>query len=108
MDPIDPDLVRQSVAVLKAYLQRAPGRSDRQLARVHFADVPLNGAGNGAGRRKMSAEEALDLLGLDPDAGPRQISEAHHRLRQKLKPELGDTHYLTMKIDEARDVLLEA
>jgi len=25
----------------------------------------------------------------------------------QLQPELGDTHYLTMKIDEARDVLLE-
>jgi hypothetical protein len=54
----------------------------------------------------MSAEEALDVLGLEPDAEPRRISEAHHRLQQKLKPELGDTHYLTMKIDEAREVLL--
>ena len=54
----------------------------------------------------MSPEEALDVLGLGPDTGPRQISEAHLRLQQKLKPELGDTHYLAMKIDEARDVLL--
>ena len=106
-DPIDPDLVRQSVVVLGEYLHQAAGRGDRQLARVHFADVPPNGAGNGAGRRKMSPAEALDVLGLDPDAGPRQISEAHRRLQQKLKPELGDTHYLTMKIDEAKDVLLE-
>jgi hypothetical protein len=54
----------------------------------------------------MSPEEALDVLGLEPDAGPRQINEAHDRLQQKLKPELGDAHYLNMKIDEARDVLL--
>ena len=107
-DPIDPDLVRQSVVVLTEYLHRAAGRGDHQLAPVHFADVPLNGASNGAGRRKMSAEEALDVLGLEPDAGPRQIDEAHLRLQQKLKPELGDTHYLTMKIDEAKDVLLES
>jgi hypothetical protein len=46
------------------------------------------------------------VLGLRPAAGPQEISEAHHRLQQKLKPELGDTHYLTMKIDEARNVLL--
>jgi hypothetical protein len=103
---MNPDLVRQSVAVLRAYLEQAAGQGERQLTRMHFADRPLNGAGNGAGRRRMSAEEALGVLGLEPDAGPRQISEAHRRLEQKLKPELGDAHYLTMKIDEARDVLL--
>jgi len=54
----------------------------------------------------MSPEEALDVLGLEASARPHQISEAHRRLQQKLKPELGDTHYLTMKIDEAKDVLL--
>jgi hypothetical protein len=105
-EAINPDLVRQSVAVLRAYLGQAAGHGERQLTRMHFADRPLNGTGNGAGRRRMSAEEALGVLGLEPAAGPQEISEAHHRLQQKLKPELGDTHYLTMKIDEARDVLL--
>ena len=106
-DPIDPDLVRQSVVVLREYLHHAAERRDRQLARVHFAQVPMNGSGNGAGQRRMSPDEALDVLGLEPNAGPRQIREAHLRLQQKLKPELGDTHYLTMKIDEAKHVLLE-
>jgi hypothetical protein len=105
-DPMDPDLVRQSVAVLRAYLEQAAGQGDRKLSRMHFDDRPLNGTGNGAGHRRMSAKEALDVLGLEANAGPRQISEAHLRLQQKLKPELGDTHYLAMKIDEARDVLL--
>jgi hypothetical protein len=54
----------------------------------------------------MSPEEALDVLGLEASARPHQIGEAHRRLQQKLKPELGDTHNLTMKIDEAKDVLL--
>ena len=106
LNSMNPDLVRQSVAVLRAYLTHAADQGDRQLARVHLADVPPNGAGNGAGHRRMSAEEALDILGLEPDAGPHQISEAHRRLQQKLTPELGDSHYLTTKIDEARDVLL--
>jgi hypothetical protein len=107
-DPVDPDLALQCVVLLEEYLHQETGRNHRQLARVHLADVPLNGAGKGTGRPKMSAEEALGVLGLDPNAGPRQISEAHHRLQQKLRPELGDTHYLTMKIDEAKDVLLLA
>ena len=106
LDPMNPDLVRQSVAVLRKYLKQAAGQAERNLTRMHFADGQLNGTGNGAGHRRMSAEEALDILGLEPDAGPHQISEAHRRLQQKLKPELGDSHYLTTKIDEARDVLL--
>ena len=105
-DTMGTDLVRQSVAVLRAYLAQARDQDYTKLSQMHFDDRPLNGTGNGAGRRRMSPEEALDVLGLEPDTGPRQISEAHLRLQQKLKPELGDTHYLTMKIDEARDVLL--
>ena len=105
-DTMGTDLVRQSVAVLRAYLAQARDQDYTKLSQMHFDDRPLNGTGNGAARRRMSPEEALDVLGLEPDTGPRQISEAHLRLQQKLKPELGDTHYLTMKIDEARDVLL--
>jgi hypothetical protein len=126
LDPMDPDLVRQSIAVLTAYLEQAAGQGHRQLTRVDVADTAVNGTAvngtavngtavnraalNGARCRavpgRMSAEEALHVLGLTPAAGPQEISEAHHRLQQKLKPELGDTHYLTMKIDEARDLLL--
>jgi hypothetical protein len=116
LDPMDPDLVRQSIAVLTAYLEQAAGQGHRQLTRVDVADTAVNGTAvnraalNGARSRavpgRMSAEEALHVLGLTPAAGPQEISEAHHRLQQQLKPELGDTHYLTMKIDEARDLLL--
>ena len=69
-DPMNPDLVRQSVAVLRTYMEQAAGQGDRKLTRMHFADGPVNGTGNGAGRRRMSPEEALDVLGLEPDAGP--------------------------------------
>ena len=55
----------------------------------------------------MSIEEALDILEIEATAGPRQISEAHQRLQQKLKPELGDTHYLIATIDEAMEILLK-
>jgi curved DNA-binding protein CbpA len=54
----------------------------------------------------MSIEEALDVLGLEATAAPDQISEAHRRLQEKLRPELGATHYMIMKIDEARDILM--
>jgi len=35
-----------------------------------------------------------------------RIREARRSREQKVSPELGGTHYLSMKINEARDVLL--
>ena len=106
-DPIDPNLVRQAVIALSAYVEHAARRGERRLSDMHFGNGHANGAGNGFEHRRMSPQEAFDILGLEPSAGPRQIIEAHRRLEEKLKPELGDTHYLTMKINEARDVLAE-
>jgi curved DNA-binding protein CbpA len=54
----------------------------------------------------MSREEALDILGLEPTASAQEIADAHRRLGERVDPHVGGTHYLSMKIDEARDVLL--
>jgi len=105
-DSINPEMVRQSVAVLKSYLERAAGQDGYKQTGIHFDDRLLSGSCNGTGRRRISAEEALNVLGLEANAEPHQIDEAHHRLHQKLKQELGNTHYLTAMLDEARDVLL--
>ena len=105
--PPDPDLVRQSVAVLRAYLDHVGSRAERQLTEVHLPSRPVNGFGNGSGRRQMSREEAFEVLGLEPTASLREIREASSRLEQKLDPEVGGTHYLAAKINEAKDVLFE-
>ena len=102
---IDPALAEQCAALLKAYLEQSRSRVEREPRRVRLPAATGNGSGNGLGRR-MSAEEAWQVLGLEPDASRRQIAEAHARLEQKLDPELGGTHYLAKKIDEARDILL--
>ena len=60
--PPDPDLVRQSVAVLKAYLDHVGSRLERQLTEVHLPSRPVDGFGNGSGRRQMSRAEALEVL----------------------------------------------
>ena len=57
---------------------------------------------------RMSADEARSVLGLQPGASVDEIWEAYHRLEQRLDPKSGGTRYLTMKISEARDVLLGA
>ena len=97
----DPELVRQAIAVLSAYLEQAGSQLEHRGAERRLAS-----AAKGNGRLRMSREEALDVLGLEATASAREIAEAHRRLGERLDPQVGGTHYLSMKIDEARDVLL--
>ena len=99
----DPELVRQSIAVLRAYLDQTrqhirPGQID-----LEFGSGPVRAPG---APPRISTDEALDVLGLTPAACAQEIIEAHRRLEQKVNPECGGTHYLLMKINEAKDVLL--
>src|SRR5439155_27084484 len=103
---IDPALVQQSIAVLTAYLEEAKRLGQHKPADMHSGGGPVSGSANGSGHRRMSNEEALDVLGLPPTARADEVGEAHRRLRQKVSSELGGTHYLTIKIDMARDLLL--
>jgi hypothetical protein len=110
-DMTDPELVQQSLAVLRAYLAQAGAQTATQQIEHTPAYLQAgNGAGTGSGngRLRMSTEEALDILGLEPTATAQEIRDAYCRLEQKLDPELGGTHYLMAKIIEARDVLLRA
>jgi hypothetical protein len=95
---VDPETVRQSIAVLTAYLE--------QTKRVLEHRPSYTRLGNGSGRPHMAVAEALAVLGLEAGARADQIREAHRRLQHQLDPERGGTRYLTMQIDEARDVLL--
>jgi hypothetical protein len=110
----DPELVRRSAAVLEAYLRRTSG-----LARVSGADLPaIEGKANGRGRAKtnghgespdtgtMPEEEALAILGLEPGATEREISEAHGRIAQRIDPDSGGSRYLAIKVDRAKESLL--
>ena len=110
-DMTDPELVQQSLAVLRAYLAQAGAQTATQQIEHTPAYLQAgNGAGTGSGngRLRMSTEEALDILGLESTATAQEITDAYCRLEQKVDPELGGTHYLMAKIIEARDVLLRA
>lgn len=110
-DMTDPELVQQSLAVLRAYLAHAGAQTATQQIEHTPAYLQAgNGAGTGSGngRLRMSTEEALDILGLEPTATAQEIRDAYCRLEQKVDPELGGTHYLMAKIIDARDVLLRA
>jgi curved DNA-binding protein CbpA len=55
----------------------------------------------------MSRDEALEILGLKPDANRDDVIQAHRRLIQKLHPDRDGSAYLAARINEARDRLLE-
>ncbi|HUI21520.1 MAG TPA: hypothetical protein VLZ74_10825 [Methylocella sp.] len=103
---IDPKLVEQCAAILEAYLDQTRRHVACNPKAIAFESEPANGSPNGSGRRRMSIEEALDVLGLETTASASEIGEAHRRLQEKLDPLLGGKGYLTMKLNEARDILL--
>ena len=108
-DMTDPELVQQSLAVLRAYLAQTGAQTATQIEHTPASPQAGNGAATmpGNGRLRMSTEEALDILGLEPTASAQEIRDAYRRLEQKVDPELGGTHYLMAKIIEARDLLLQ-
>jgi len=112
----DPELVRRSAAVLEAYLRRTSGP-----ARDSGSGLPaIEGRTNGSGRAKanghaespdpeaMPQDEALAILGLEPGATEREITEAHRRIAQAIHPDAGGSRYLAIKVDRAKESLLRS
>lgn len=66
-----------------------------------------------AATTRMDLQEALGILGLSGDINKGDINqdmvqEAHRRLIQKLHPDRGGNDYLAAKINQARDLLIQA
>jgi hypothetical protein len=92
----DPEMVRRAAAILEAYVSKSSlvALSD---ARRGERDEPGRG---------MSRREALEVLGLEPDADEAAIRAAHKRLLGLIHPDHNGTAYLAKKVQQARDTLL--
>lgn len=103
----DPD----SVGVLEAYLDRVHGPAWRGGSADAGGGPEAGASREGwAGRGSlggMTESEALEILGLEPNAGVDDIKEAHRRLMTKLHPDRGGSTYLAAKINQAKDILLK-
>ncbi len=106
---VDHDLVERSIAVLEEYLRQSAGLP-KPAATVLRTDATTRANGNGGDRARaapeMSQPEALEILGLAASATESDIADAHRRLVQLIHPDRGGSHYLTVKINQAKDVLL--
>ena len=90
--PADPELVRQSIAVLQAYLAQGGLQIEHKPIDTHLASGAMKGNGNG--RLRMSMEEALDVLGArsdgdaagDQGSAPPPRAESRSRTRRYALP----------------------
>jgi hypothetical protein len=96
----------QSAAVLEAYLDRSQTEDWREADTGAGPGAEGAGGDGAAGSGTMSREEAYEILGLQPGAGPEEVKEAHRRLLQKIHPDHGGSNYLAAKINQAKDLLL--
>ena len=56
----------------------------------------------------MSLSEAADVLGLPIDTDRETVIAAHRTLMSRLHPDKGGSDYLAMKVNAARQVMLDA
>jgi hypothetical protein len=90
----------QSAQIIEAYLDRVHPSWREDMARSE--------SGKPAGPEgRMTREQALEILGLQPGASEEEIRHAHRELMLKLHPDRGGSTFLAAKINEAKDVLLK-
>jgi hypothetical protein len=92
-----------SAAVIEAYLDRLYGAGWR-----HAKAGTEGPADDTAGKSGMTREEAYAVLGLKPGASEQEVRAAYLRLMKKLHPDRGGSDYLAARLNEARNLLLDA
>ncbi len=93
----------EGVPLIEAYLDRIHGADWRG---ANSGQRSSDNTSSSRTSTAMTREEALQVLGLAPEASDAEIREAYHGLIQKLHPDHGGSDYLAAKVNQARDVLI--
>jgi hypothetical protein len=102
--PPGPELAQRAALILEDYLAHAGFR--KNASQIGDRDVPEGPPPAARRYAAMSAGEALEILGLAPDATAADIGAAHRRLLQRVHPDHGGTNYLAAQINKAKEILL--
>jgi hypothetical protein len=89
---------RDSLNILQAYLDRE---------HPEWRDTSDTQSSPSFESGEMTRAQALEVLGLAPDASKEEIVSAHRKLMQKMHPDRGGSTYLAARINTAKDKLLE-
>jgi hypothetical protein len=114
--PPDAEMVQRSIAVLEDYLRCTTGAFEHDASHVRASPSQItDGRSQGDTDRDhrepppplMSEAEALEVLDLPPDTEASEINEAHRRLMQIVHPDRGGSRYFAVKVNQAKEILLE-
>ena len=114
--PAEAEMVQRSIAVLEDYLRLTTGAGEQDASKLRARPSQItdgrshddtDGAHRGLRSPLMSKAEALEVLGLLPDATASEINEAHQRLMQIVHPDRGGSQYFAVKVNQAKETLLE-
>ena len=89
-----------STKLLEGYLA---DRFGDQQEYHSYAGNDIDAAGSG----KMSVSEALQVLGLEGEPTPDDITQAYRKIMQQLHPDRGGNQYFAAKANAARETLLK-
>ena len=90
----------QSRALLEAWIDRARPEWRSQWNGQDTAQQQANST-------RMTTKEAFAILGLKESASTGDIRAAHRRLMKDFHPDHGGSDYLAIKINQARDLLVQ-
>ena len=98
----------QSRGVLESYLDREHAEWRDVVGEGASADGHdrTRGGESPWTRNSMSVEEALEVLGLEPDASNSDIESAYRNEMKRAHPDQGGSDWMAAKVNQARDVLL--
>jgi hypothetical protein len=94
---------QKSAQLLETYLDKTIGPEWRETWSHETAGGKKSEASG-----PMTRDEALEVLGLTGTPDVDEIKSAHHKLMQKMHPDMGGSTWLASKINQAKDLLLKA